>query len=176
MAVPAADVYCQPLAGIGMRGSVTCWRTVRVARDLSTVAAAYARVLVIVVALSNTMYSYEGPVIVDPPAFFAIGTVIVRRSPPAVAEMSHPLHAMEYPWFIRNPSPASAAVVGLLPPPDRLRSPNSLFPRLLTSKKSLWLPRCRSTGFRMKMSIEYSTLPPALRGARSMSVISALRG
>src|SRR5207249_3692090 len=31
-------------------------------------------------------------------------------------------------------------------------------------------------GFRMKMSIEYSTLPLALRGANSMSVMMALRG
>src|SRR6266545_314761 len=98
MAVPAADVYSHPVAGIGMRGSVRCWRTVRAALDLSRVAAAYARVLDVVVALSKTMYSYDGPVIVAPAGFVATGTVIVSRSPPAVAEISQPFQARLYPW------------------------------------------------------------------------------
>src|SRR5262249_50662720 len=123
-----------------------CWRTVSVALDLSSVAAAYVIGLDVVVVLSKTMYSYDGPVIVDLSGFVATGTVIVSRSPPAAAEMSHPLQAMAYPWFIRN---ASAAVVGLLPPPERLKSEKSLLPRLLTSKKTLWFPLVRSTGLRM---------------------------
>ena len=109
--------------------------------------------LFVVVALSKTMYSYEGPVIVTPrgfvaTGFVATGTVIVSESFPD-AEMSQPFQAMEYPWFIRNAPPASAAVVGLLPPPDRFSEPKSLLPRLFTSMKSLWLPRWRSLGLRM---------------------------
>ena len=104
--------------------------------------------LLVVVALSKTMYSYERPVIVTPRGFVATGTVIVSESFPD-AEMSQPFQAMEYPWFIRNAPPASAAVVGLLPPPDRFSEPNSLPPRLFTSMKSLWLPRWRSLGLRM---------------------------
>ena len=74
--------------------------------------------------------------------------MIVSESFPD-AEMSQPFQAMEYPWFIRNAPPASAAVVGLLPPPDRFSEPKSLLPRLFTSMKSLWLPRWRSLGLRM---------------------------
>ena len=65
-----------------------------VADDLSRLAAGYASVDDKVVALSKTMYSYDGPVITDPSRFATVGTVIVSRSPPAVAEMSQPFQAI----------------------------------------------------------------------------------
>ena len=49
-----------PLGGTSSSRS----RTVSVARDLSVVAAAYARLLLKVVLLSKTIYSYEGPMMV----------------------------------------------------------------------------------------------------------------
>src|SRR4051812_37031864 len=113
---------------------------------------------------------------VVPSRFLATGTVIVNRSPPGGAEMSQPFQASEYPWFIRNAPPASAAVVGLLPPLDRLNGPNSFVPRLFTSMNSLWLPFARSMGFKRKKSIEYPTVPEAVRGARPISTITPLRG
>src|SRR3954465_3498590 len=87
---------------------------------------------------------------VVPSRFLATGTVIVSRSPPGGAEMSQPFQASEYPWFIKNAPPASAAVVGLLPPLDRLNGPNSFVPRLFTSMNSLWLPFGRSMGLKRK--------------------------
>src|SRR3954468_6346437 len=113
---------------------------------------------------------------VVPSRFLATGTVIVNRSPPGGAEMSQPFQASEYPWFIRNAPPASAAVVGLLPPLERLNGPNSFVPRLFTSMNTLWLPFARSIGFKRKKSIEYPTVPEAVRGARPISTITPLRG
>ena len=75
-----------------------------------------------------------------------------------------------------KPVPACAAFVGLLLAGASLSAPTRISPRLLKSSNSLWLPFVRAMGLRMKMSIEYSTLPRALRGASSRSVITALRG
>ena len=75
-----------------------------------------------------------------------------------------------------KPVPACAAVVGLLLNGASLSAPSRISPRLLKSRMTLWLPLGRSIGFRMKMSIEYSTLPRAFRGARARSVMTALRG
>ena len=75
-----------------------------------------------------------------------------------------------------KPVPACAAVEGLLVKGASLSAATRMSPRLLKSRMTLWFPFCRSMGFRMKMSIEYSTFPRALRGANWMSVITALRG
>src|SRR5437867_3852686 len=122
------------------------------------------------------MYSYDGPVMLDPSVLFAIGTEMVSPSSSAAAPKSHPLPAIEKPRFMMKPVPAWAAFVGLLLAPASLRAATRISPRLLTSRSSLWLPFVKSIGLRMKMSIEYSTLPRAFRGARLRSVITALRG
>ena len=75
-----------------------------------------------------------------------------------------------------KPVPACAAFVGLLLAVASLSAATRISPRLLKSSNSLWLPFVRSMGLRMKMSIEYSTLPCALRGASLRSAITALRG
>src|SRR5438045_3722832 len=107
-----ASTYCHPLAGTVAGASFRSARVVSVACALSSVAAGYVRVAVTVVALSNEMYSYDGPTIDVPSGFFAMGTVIDMLVL-AGADVSHPLHASAYPWFIKKPSPASAADVGL---------------------------------------------------------------
>ena len=75
-----------------------------------------------------------------------------------------------------KPVPACAAFVGLLLRAVSLSAATRISPRLLKSRNSLWFPLVRSMGLRMKMSIEYSTFPRALRGASLRSVITALRG
>src|SRR2546426_7064541 len=99
------------------------------------------------------MYSYDGPVISLASGFLATGTEMVNPVPsvPGTAEMSQPFHARLYPWFMTKASPASAALVGLFPPPDPLKGPNSFAPRLLTSTKSLRLPSRRLTGNRKQI-------------------------
>ena len=74
-----------------------------------------------------------------------------------------------------KPVPASAAVVGSLVEGASLSWPTRIEPRLLKSKSRRWLPALNSMGLRMKMSIEYSTMPRALTGASPMSVITAFR-
>ena len=75
-----------------------------------------------------------------------------------------------------KPVPAWAALVGLLFSVVSFSAPTLISPRLLKSRNSLWLPFLKSIGLRMKMSIEYSTLPRVLRGARAISVMVAFRG
>ena len=77
---------------------------------------------------------------------------------------------------MRKPVPASAALIGLLTLLPLFILSHRNKPRLLTSTNSRWLPLVRSIGLRMKISIEYVTLPLALRGASWMSVMIAFRG
>src|SRR5262245_17345336 len=86
-------VYSQPLSGMTTGVSLRWSRTVSSALDLSRLAAGYVSAAVTVVALSKTMYSYDGPVMEEPSGFFATGSVIVRLSPPAGADGSQPFHA-----------------------------------------------------------------------------------
>jgi len=83
-----SSAYSHPLAEIGVDASSRRSRTVSLAVDLLRVAAGYASSDCTVLGLSKTMYSYEGPVMLDPSAFFATGTVIVS---PSVAPISQPL-------------------------------------------------------------------------------------
>src|SRR5207248_8202596 len=96
IAVPAVEVWSQPPAGISTGVSRRCCFTVSGASDLSRLAAGYARALDIVVALSKTMYSYDGPVMVEPSGYLATGTVMLRLLLSGVAggaEMSQPFQA-----------------------------------------------------------------------------------
>ena len=109
------------------------------------------------------------------PPLVATGTLMVMSSWP-LALMSQPLPTTAYPNSMTKPSPASSAAVGLLMARAPLSRPTRIWPRLLKSRITRRLPRARLTGLRMKMSVEYSTMPRELTGARSMSVMMALRG
>ena len=152
-----------------LRVSSRCARTVSLANVLSSVFAGKVRVAVVVVALSNTRYSYDGPA--KP---VSLGTEIFRLAVP-VAPKSQPFAATAKPCCMTNPSPASAAVVGSLVRSTWFNLPRRIWPRLLKSKNSRWLPFARLIGLRTKTSIEYSTIPSALGAASWTSVITLLR-
>ncbi len=164
-----AEAYSHSVSANLLGGSSRCARTVSLACDLSRVFAGNVRVATAVVALSNTRYSYDGP---GRPV--SLGTVIFMLAAP-VAPKSQPFAATENPCRMTKPSPAFAAVVGSLVSSTWLSLPRRICPRLLKSKNSRWLPLARLIGFRMKTSIEYSTIPLALRGASWISVIARLR-
>src|SRR5262249_45438221 len=116
-------------------------------------AAGYVRWPVIVVGLSISNSSRAGPTIDQPSALAATGALIGRPKLSWDAAMSSPIHARVHPARLKKPSPASAAVVGLLVLwvmlSKKLSHPRaSLLPRLFTSKKSLWLPPARAIGLR----------------------------
>src|SRR5262249_4339636 len=94
--------------------SVACTRTLRLAADVSVLAAGYEGGLV-GAAASTTNSSSDGPTIGEPSGFVATGTVIERAAGPGATVTSQPLQAMTYPRRMRKPSPASADVVGSLP-------------------------------------------------------------
>src|SRR5712692_3246968 len=79
---------------------------------------------------------------------------------------------------MRKPLPKSEAVIGLLllavGGVSLSMMSAILLPRLFTSKKSWWLPRDGSTGRRITVSAENSTLPAPLRGALSRSNTDSL--
>src|SRR5437879_11686048 len=85
-------------------------RTVSRASALSSVFAGEVRVAVVVVALSNTRYSYDGP---GRPV--SLGTEIFILAAP-VAPKSQPLPATEKPGRMTKPTPASAAVTAARAP------------------------------------------------------------
>src|SRR5882724_4944764 len=69
-------VHVQPVEGMVAGVSVRCCLTVSVACVVSVLLVVYVTVDDIAVALSNSMYSYTGPVTAEPSAFTATGTVM----------------------------------------------------------------------------------------------------
>src|SRR5919197_237490 len=119
IAVRLASVYSQPGAGMICGTSSRRKRWVNVAAFLSDVAAGYPKANEVPAV---TMYSYAGPVIVEPSGFSAIGnaTDAVRLVPKSarVTSGSHPLHTRVYPRGIRNEFASivgSVMVAGSLP-------------------------------------------------------------
>ena len=123
-------------------------RTVSRASALSSVFAGKVRVAVVVVALSNTRYSYDGP---GRPV--SLGTEIFMFAVP-VAPKSQPLPATEKPCRMTKPSPASAAVTGSLVTVPLFSRPRRICPRLLKSNSIRRLPFAWLSGRRTKTSIE----------------------
>src|SRR4029453_19610580 len=105
------------------------------------------------------MYSYAGPVIVEPSAFLAIGIStawvwVVPRFARDTPSGSHPLHTSVYPRGIRNEFSSiagSVMVAGSLPPPvTRPKAVHVLPPRLGGSYIILpWPLSFGSTWFRL---------------------------
>src|ERR1700722_12672357 len=93
-AIVVGLVQVHPVAGIALGGSVRCCFTVRVACVVSVVLVVYVTVEDIVVALSNSMYSYTCPVIVEPSGFFATGTVMPMELLARDTVGSQPIHTM----------------------------------------------------------------------------------
>ena len=111
------------------------------------------RLPVNVVLSSITNSSRTGPTMEEPSGFFTTGTAMVNGFVVLFGATvgSQPLHTIVYPSRIRNPLPASAAVVGSFPPVTAsFIIPNDRVPpRLLISKKPRWFPFEGSTGLRM---------------------------
>src|SRR5439155_11225155 len=101
------------------------------------------------------MYSYAGPVIVEPSGFLAIGSVIVRLKFAVLvpADLSQPLHTIVKPRGIRKEFANTVGSVivapGSLPPGTRPREAHVLPPRFGGSYITLWAPLLRSIGLRM---------------------------
>src|ERR1700676_1485696 len=74
-AMVLALVHVHPVEGMVVGVSVRCCLTVSVASVVAVLLVLYVVVEDIVVALSNSMYSYTGPVMDEPSAFTATGTV-----------------------------------------------------------------------------------------------------
>src|SRR6266699_6724498 len=91
MAVPAAEVYSHWLSDSVTGVSSRCARTVSLASDFTRLFAGKVRPTLIVVALSLTTYSYDGP---GRPV--SLGTEIFMLAAP-VAPKSQPLPATEKP-------------------------------------------------------------------------------
>src|SRR3954467_10264874 len=100
------------------------------------------------------MYSYAGPVMDVPFAFFAMGSVIVvlKFALFVPAALSHPLHTMVNPRGIRNALARTARSVtepGSFPPGKRPSDAQVLPPRFGGSYMTLCAPLVTSIGFRM---------------------------
>src|SRR6201999_4392682 len=108
-AVPAGSsaivvglVQVHPVDGMAVGVSVRCCLTVKLAVVVSVLLVAYGSVADMVVALSLSMYSYTGPVIVEPSALTATGTVMPIELLATAKEGSHPAPPMVSARFCRQ--------------------------------------------------------------------------
>src|SRR2546425_12870482 len=100
------------------------------------------------------MYSNAGPMIDEPSAFLAIGSVIVvlKFAVLVPADLSHPLQTIVKPRGIRNAFASTVGSViepGSLPPVMRPSEAQVLPPRFGGSYITLWAPALVLIGFRM---------------------------
>src|SRR5262245_15555517 len=100
------------------------------------------------------MYSNEGPVMVDPSVFTAIGSVMVvlKLLELVPAALSHPLQTMVWPRGMKNAFAKTSGSVtepGSFPPGKRPKVAQVLLPRLGGSYITLCAPRFRWIGLRI---------------------------